>query len=520
MIKNLSIQDLRSRGQELLDERVRAITAGLGLKELRAVLRGDPATERPNPRYRVHITSFLFHIRPRYYEKASTWFTHTFRLGYLSTLFFLIEIITGVILMIYYVPSPTGAYGSILELQSSIPFGSLLRDLHRLGAEAMVAFVALHMLRTYLTGSYKKERSFTWLTGVVLLLVTLFLSFSGYLLPWDQLAYWAVTIGTSMAESAPILGNEVNLLLRGAPDIGAGGLLRFYLLHVVFVPLLGILVLSIHYYKVSREHGISLPARIEEGDIPKEAKKDATQRIDYLPNLMTHEIFLACLVIFDIVVMAATFYNAPLEHHADPQKTPLDTKAPWYFLWIQGLLKLGDPALMGIVIPTLVFALLFAVPYIDRNPYRMMSRRPVAVALGLLFVVAVLVFSYMGTPQWGIETPAAVRIVQDLAPEEGIGPLRAIPYDQLQPGVYEVGVTDPTTLPSDLGLVFVEFEEQVQEAEEAGALPDAQAVMVIEDWQADLKKVTPRIVWTDPESEEQKTYEKHIFLHLDRRRGE
>ncbi len=520
MIKNLSIKDLRSRGLELLDERVRAITAGLGLKELRAVLRGDPATERPNPRYRVHITSFLFHIRPRYYEKASTWFTHTFRLGYLSTLFFLIEIITGVILMIYYVPSPTEAYGSILELQSRIPFGSLLRDLHRLGAEAMVAFVALHMLRTYLTGSYKKERSFTWLTGVVLLLVTLFLSFSGYLLPWDQLAYWAVTIGTSMAESAPIFGDEVNLLLRGAPDIGAGGLLRFYLLHVVFVPLLGILVLSIHYYKVSREHGISLPARIEEGDISKEAKKDATQRLDYLPNLMIHEIFLACLVIFAIVVMSATFYNAPLEHHADPQKTPLDTKAPWYFLWIQGLLKLGDPALMGIVIPTLVFALLFAVPYIDRNPYRMMSRRPVAVALGLLFVAAVLILSYMGTPQWGIETPAAVRIVQDLAPEEGIGPLRAIPYDQLQPGVYEVGVTDPTTLPPDLGLVFVEFEEQVRGAEEAGALPDAQAVMVIEDWQADLKKVTPRIVWTDPESEEQKTYEKHIFLHLDRRRGE
>ncbi|GAB4541025.1 MAG: hypothetical protein Kow0063_31470 [Anaerolineae bacterium] len=520
MIKNLSMQDLRSRALQLLDERVRIITAGLGLKELRAVMRGDPATERPNPRYRVHITSFLFHIRPRYYEKASTWFTHTFRLGYLSVLFFLIEIITGVILMVYYVPSPAEAYESILKLQSGVPFGSLLRDLHRLGAEAMVAVVALHMLRTYLTGSYKKERSFTWLTGVVLLLITLFLSFSGYLLPWDQLAYWAVTIGTSMAESAPLFGNEVNLLLRGAPDIGANGLLRFYLLHVVFVPLLGIFILSIHYYKVSREHGISLPARIEEGDLPKEVKKDATERIDYIPNLMTHEIFLAGLVIFAIVVMSTFFYNAPLEHHADPQKTPLDTKAPWYFLWIQGLLKLGDPALMGIVIPTLVFALLFAVPYIDRNPYRMTSKRPIAVALGLLFVLALAVLTYMGTPQFGIETPAAVRIVQDLAPEEGVGPLRAIPYDQLQPGVYEVGVTDPTGLPPQLGLVFVEFEERVLEAEESGALPDASAVMVIEDWQADLKKVTPRIIWTDSESGEQKTYEKHIFLHRDRRRGE
>jgi ubiquinol-cytochrome c reductase cytochrome b subunit len=520
MIKNLNMQNLRSRSLELVDERVRTITAGLGLKELRAVLRGDPATERPNPRYRVHITSFLFHIRPRYYEEASTWFTNTFRLGYLSVLFFLIEIITGVILMVYYIPSPTGAYESILELQSNIPFGSLLRDLHRLGAEAMVAFVALHMLRTYLTGSYKKGRSFTWLTGVVLLLITLFLSFSGYLLPWDQLAYWAVTIGTSMAESAPIFGNEVNLLLRGAPDIGAGGLLRFYLLHVVFVPLLGIFILSIHYYKVSREHGISLPARIDEGDLSEEAKKEATRRIDYIPNLMTHEIFLACVVIFAMVVMATFFYNAPLEHHADPQKTPLDTKAPWYFLWIQGMLKMGDPALMGIVVPTLVFLVVFAVPYIDRNPYRMMSKRPIAVALGLLFVVALGILSYMGTPLYGIETPAAVRIVQDLAPEEGIGPLRAIPYDQLEPGVYEVGVTDSTTLPPELGLVFVEFEDRVLEAEEAGDLPDAQGVIVIEDWQSDLRKVTPRIVWTDPESGEQKTYEKHIFLHLDRRRGE
>jgi ubiquinol-cytochrome c reductase cytochrome b subunit len=519
MIKNLNFQDLKSQSLEKVDERVRIITAGLGLKELRAVMRGDPATERPNPRYRVHITSFLFHIRPRFYQNASTWFRSTFRLGYFSALFFLIEIITGLILMIYYVPTPAGAYESILRLESNVLFGSVLRDLHRLGAEAMVAVVALHMLRTFLTASYKKERSFTWLTGVVLLLITLFLSFSGYLLPWDQLAYWAVTIGTSMAESAPFVGEQVNLLLRGAPDIGAGGLLRFYLLHVVFVPLAGILILSVHYYKVSREHGISLPAYIEEGDIPVEEKKDATRRIDYIPNLMTHEIFLTCLTIFAMVVIVAFFYNAPLEHHADPQKTPLDTKAPWYFLWIQGMLKLGDPALMGIVLPTLIFLLLFAVPYIDRNPYRMMNKRPIAVTLGLLFVVGVLVLSYMGTPFWGIETPPAVRIVQDLAPEEGVGPLRAVPYEELEPGVYEVGVTDATELPRDLGLVFLEFEERVLEAEEAGGLPNAEALMVIEDWQSDLKKVTPRIIWTDPESGEQKTYEKHIFLHLDRERS-
>jgi hypothetical protein len=170
-------------------------------------------------------------------------------------------------------------------------------------------------------------------------------------------------------------------------------------------------------------------------------------------------------------------------------------------------------------VPTLVFALLFAVPYIDRNPYRMMSKRPIAVTLGLLFVAAVLVLSYMGTPLFGIETPAAVRIVQDLAPEEGVGALRAIPFDELEPGVYEVGITDATTLPRELAGVFVEFENRVAEAEETGKLLDAQGFMVIEDWQADLKKITPRVIWTDPESGEQKTYEKHIFLHRDRGAG-
>ncbi|NOZ26906.1 MAG: cytochrome bc complex cytochrome b subunit [Chloroflexi bacterium] len=518
MIKSLNMQDVREKALTLLDQRVRIITAGLGLKELRAVLRGDPPTERPNPRYRVHTTSFLFHIRPRYYQEASTWFTHTFRLGFFSTFFFLVEVITGIILMVYYVPSPSEAYQSILKLESEVPFGSLLRDIHRLGAEGMVIFVALHMLRTFLTGSYKKERSFTWLTGVVLLLITLFLSFSGYLLPWDQLAYWAVTIGTSMADKAPLIGTELNLLLRGAPDIGADGLLRFYLLHVVFLPFLAILVISIHYYKVSREHGLSLPARVEEGDLPPEEKKKLTRRVDFIPDLLTHEVFLVCLGIFILVFASATFYDAPLEHHSDPQRTPLDTEAPWYFLWLQGLLKLGDPVLMGIIVPTIFFALLFAVPYIDRNPHRLARKRPVAIFLGLVTTVVLVILSYMGTPGYGIETPAATRILQDLAPEEGIGPLRSIPYDELVPGVYEVNQTDPKTLPPRLGRVFAEFSERINKAAEQGKLPEVQAVLVIEEWQADLKKVTPRIIWTDPESGERKTYERHIFLHQNRPR--
>ncbi len=530
MNRTIDFQDLRKKAMLALDHRVRMITAGLGLNELRAVMRGEAPTEKPNPRYKVHTTSFLFHIRPRYYEKGSTIFAHTFRLGFFTSFFFFVELITGLILMIYYIPSPDAAYDSILNLMSNVPFGKMLRDVHRLAAEGMVIFTVLHMLRTFLTGSYKKDRSFTWLTGLVLLLITLLLSFSGYLLPWDQLAYWAVTIGTSMVEAAPVFGTQANLILRGAPDIGTNGLLRFYLIHVVLAPLAAILVISIHYYKVSREHGISLPASMEEGDVPAEVKKNARQRIDFIPDLLTHEVFLTSLGLFIMVAGVTIFgYSAALEHIANPQVTPLDTKAPWYFWWLQGMLKLGDKSLMGIVIPSILALLLVALPYIDRNPFRSMYKRPYAVGIGILSVLVLVVLSYMGLPEYAIETPAANRIIQDLVPEEGVGPLRAVPFEQLSAGIYEVGESVPRDLcPTldfgcpELTAVFREYSDRVNFAATRAdlkpfeRLPDAQAVLLIEDWQTDLKKITLRINWSDVEDGSGKSYEKHIFLHRER----
>ena len=386
----------------------------------------------------------------------------------------------------------------------------------------MVIFTVLHMLRTFMTGSYKKERSFTWLTGVALLGITMFLSFSGYLLPWDQLAYWAVTVGTSMAEAAPLVGNEVNLLLRGAPDIAANGLLRFYLLHVVLLPLAAILVISIHYYKVSREHGISLPARFEEGDVKPEVKKAAKARIDFIPDLFTHEVFLTALGLLAVLLLVTVFgYHAPLETVANPQVTPLDTEAPWYFWWLQGMLKLGDKTLMGIIIPTILVILVVGVPYIDRNPYRSMWKRPWAVSIGLLSVLVLVILSYVGLPQYGIDTDPATRIVQDLAPEEGVGPMRSVPFDQMPAGVYIVNETPTENMCPELDYGCPEFEQvfalygsMVNAAVESGRLPEAEAVLVVDDWQQDLKRLTFRISWA--ENGTPKTYEKHIYLHRDR----
>jgi hypothetical protein len=314
------------------------------------------------------------------------------------------------------------------------------------------------------------------------------------------------------------LGKDLNLLLRGAPDIGANGLLRFYLLHVVLLPLAAILVISIHYYKVSREHGISLPPKVEEGDLPPDVKKAAMQRVDYLPDLFTHEIFLTILGLFITTLLVIFFYNAPLESHANPLRTPLDTMAPWYFLWLQGMLKLGDKTIMGIIIPTIIFGVLFLVPYIDRNPYRRFFKRPIAIGIGLLVVMALAVLTYAGLPKFNIETPVATRIMQDLAPEEGVGPLREVPYDELVSGTYIVNETDPETLPPHLAEVFLEYSEMVNNAIESGDLANAEAVMIIEDWQTNLKKVTLRINWDDPDTQDPKTLTHEYFLHRDRPR--
>lgn len=416
------------------DHVVRGIMAGLSARELRAILRGDVPTEKPNPRYKAQVRSFVLHLRPKYYQRASTWFTHTWRLGWFSVFFFVVETITGIILMIPYAPTPERAYGDMLYILGNIPFGLFMRDLHRLGAEGMVAVVILHMARVYFTASYKGSRSFTWFTGVILLLVTLVLSFSGYLLPWDQLAYWAVTIGTSMAEAAPVFGNEVNLLLRGGVDIWAGGLLRFYLLHIFLMPLLAIIFISVHYYKVAREHFISLPASVEEGEMEPAVKKHAEERIDLIPNLLIHEVMLASLATFLMILAVATFYHAPLEAHADPQATPLHTEAPWYFLWLQGMLKLGDKSLMGVVLPTIIFAVLFVVPWLDRNPHRLARRRPAAIAIGVMFTVIMVILTYMGTPGYGIETPPAQDILSHLVPATHPGPVKELPWDQVEAG--------------------------------------------------------------------------------------
>jgi quinol-cytochrome oxidoreductase complex cytochrome b subunit len=490
------------------------VTAGIPAGEVRRMLRGE-APGRPNPRLKPHSEAFLLHIKPTYYHESVTRFTHTFRLGLLSTYLFFVETLTGLILMIWYAPTPERAYTDMIRLLANVPFGQLMRDMHRLGAELMVAVVTLHMVRTYLTGSYKAPRQFTWFTGVILLVLTLFLSFSGYLLPWDQLAYWAVTIGTSMAEAVPppIVGETVNLLARGAPDIGANGLMRFYLLHVLFLPLALFLFFFVHYYKVVH-FGISLPSDEEEVGQDTANKVPADRRVYFLPDVMIDES--AFLIGFTalMVLLTTFFFTAPLESIANPQSTPLHTVAPWYFYWLQGLLKIADKTIAGVYVPGILLVLLMAIPYLDRNPSRRGRDRRVAIISGVVAGIVMIILSWMGTPYYAVQGSPAVEVVQELMPEETMGPVRHLGYDRLPLGVYDTR-EHPQTGDEEFDHILHEFEASIAHFEEIDpSFNDAYGILTISQEQPQLKRFTWEIFWLSPDGKEE-SFERVFFLHQD-----
>ncbi len=547
------LDDVKEKGLkkavfELVDESVLRLTSGLNIQDLREAMRGEAPSRRPNPRLTPHADGFWLHMRPSFFHADNTGLYPTFRLGWLSMYLAFFETVTGIFLMIWYTPSPEVAYQNMLDILSNVPLGQFMRDLHRLGAEAMVLIVALHMMRTFFTGSYKKPRQFTWFTGVLLLFFTGFLSFSGYLLPWDQLALWAVTIGASMAEAIPpeIVGDNVNLLLRGGPDIGANGLLRFYLLHVLLVPAILFVFIGVHYYKVVI-YNISLPPKKENIGEDTAKRIPLDKRVYFTPDVLTNELMWLGVSTLVLVVLVIWFYHAPLENHADPQITPLGTTAPWYFLWIQGALKLGDKVFWGVIFPGLVVGGLAIIPYIDVTPSRRFAHRRVAITFGLGLISVSAILSYMGLPEFGVATAADREVLHEFTfppAHNHIGAVLPIPYDELVVGAYttrefeaeegseseviaafnaeiEQGgqlkiVTDHlgqnqslplsnlrfTTAPSDapeLRAVLDEFQHML--ALEQEELLNAWGGIIVTQNQDDLKRVDLFIVWDEVEIE-------------------
>jgi quinol-cytochrome oxidoreductase complex cytochrome b subunit len=243
-----------SKARELLDRVVHGVTNS---RVWRSFFRhGLPDNDLDRS---LTITSNVFlHLHPVRVRRSGLRLTYTWGLGGITFFLFLVLGVTGGLLMFYYVPSVEQAYDDIVAIQSAIPFGGLIRNLHRWAAEGMVICAFLHLCRVFYTGAYKSPREFNWIVGIVAGLFTLAESYTGYLLPWDQLAYWAVTVGSEIAGYTPFLGSQLRTILLGGPVVGQPALIRFYNLHVFILPFAMVAILGIHFWRVRKDGGIKI----------------------------------------------------------------------------------------------------------------------------------------------------------------------------------------------------------------------------------------------------------------------
>ncbi len=404
-------------------------------------------------RAQTSFTNFFLHVHPVKVNRHTLKPWYTMGLGLITFFLFILLTISGVLLMFYYVPSTTQAYDRMLDLRGSVAFGTFLRNMHRWGAHAMVAAVFLHMARVFFTGSYKKPREFNWVIGIFLFLLTLFSSFTGYLLPWDQLAFWAITVGSAIAGYAPLVGKEVQFLLLGDTNVGQEALLRFYVLHIAVLPLLMTLLVSVHFWRIRKDGGLSRPEGSDADDKPTEpSAEDWPKEIDLTPSAAPAlavagvekrrfgiqglvrgpftkvgnvpdnsvfswpSLFMAELFVFVVtvagVLLVSLFFNAPLEEPVNILHPPNPAKAPWYFLGLQEMVSYSA-FWGGVGIPTLEVLILLLVPYIDRNPKGVgvwfSKHRLLANTLFLLFVVVNIGLIIIGTffrgPNWEFVSP-------------------------------------------------------------------------------------------------------------------
>lgn len=404
----------------------------LGTRVGRSVFRvGLP--ESNLERAQVAISSFLLHFQPAKVNLRTLKFRSTLGLGLISLYLFLILAGTGVLLMFYYVPSTHSAYQDMKDLEFVVTAGQVLRNMHRWSAHLMVLCVALHLCRVFYTGAYKAPREFNWVVGVMLFLLTLALSFTGYLLPWDQLAFWAITVGTNIAGYAPLVGKKLQFLFLGGHQVGQSALLRFYVLHVLVLPGAATALIALHVWRVRKDGGLANPREpaISREELPASRLPlnktyglmelargttpvvgiDPEEEVFTWPNLVFRELLLF-LGTMAVVLLLAIFWNAPLEELANPVHPPNPAKAPWYFLGLQELVSYS--ALWGgVIIPGLLVFALLLLPYLDRGSKGagvwFSRERKVALTLFSLSLAIAIVLTVIGTffrgPNWSWQIP-------------------------------------------------------------------------------------------------------------------
>ena len=308
--------------------------------------------------YRRFFNTLILHFRPRTIPERTLELTLTWGLGGMAVVLVLMLMGTGVLLKFVYEPLPEKAYESILYLQRDVLFGSLIRNIHHWSGKLLLIIVFLHFLRVFFTGAFHPPRQFNWIIGLGLFCTVLFSNFTGYLLPWDQLAFWAVTICSGMLEYIPGVGRWIQNLIMGGPEVGPATLSNFYAIHTAILPGIIILLMPFHFWRIRKARGLVIP-RAPEDEVTIRGKS-----VNTIPNLIIREVVVA-LVLMAFILVLSTLFNAPLEGKANPGLSPNPTKAPWYFSGIQEMLMHFHPLFSLFIIPVLIVIALLSLPYID-----------------------------------------------------------------------------------------------------------------------------------------------------------
>jgi len=305
-----------------------------------------------------HQGSLISHLRPMLVPARAIRFTHTFGLGGMALVLILLLLFTGVLMMFAYEPSPEHAWQSISSFQEDVLFGRLIRGVHHWSANLLIPVALLHLLRVFLTGGFHGRRRSNWLIGLGTLLFVLLSGFTGYLLPWDQTAYWAVTICTEMLGLVPGIGQGLQQAIVGSSEIGSATVINFYALHVAVTPIALIALLNWHFWKIRMAGGVVLPAG------PTDNPRAAYRMVPFKPDLLLRETVVTLVLIATVLVIAIVF-GAPLGEPANPGISPNPAKAPWYFLGFQELLIHFDAMFAILVIPLLVAVALVSIPFLS-----------------------------------------------------------------------------------------------------------------------------------------------------------
>lgn len=338
-------------------------------------------------RRRYLLKNLILHFRPSTVPEKTLKFSLTWGLGGMAALLIILQFGTGLLLKFVYTPIPVSAYTSIQVLQNEVMFGQLIRNVHHWCANFLVLIVFLHMLRVFFTGAFHPPRQFSWIIGLGLFGLVLTANFTGYLLPYDQLAYWAVTVSTGMLEYIPAIGHRLQEIIQGGNEIGPATLSIFFAIHTAVVPMGLIILMAFHFWRIRKSGGLVIPRSSEE-EIERKPVRVAT-----LPHLLLREVVVA-LVLIAVVMMVSVSFDVSLGDSANPGLSPNPTKAPWYFAGLQEILLHLHPLFSVFIIPLGLVVTLMGIPYLkyDTNTegiwFASIKGRRMAMIAGLIAIVA------------------------------------------------------------------------------------------------------------------------------------